>query len=246
MNFNKNIISYMAISICLLIVLASCMQDNFNGPDAQFVGAVRDIADGSLVEQDALNGSTIGAVELGYSSQSTQFWLFKEDGTFTNNLVFANRYNFSLENGNFFPVYLNDYNIKPGTNQKDFFVTPYIRFKETNIKYDEVNKAIIASFKVEGGQPFVRLKQLQLFVFTDAHVGREITLKPVGGEDRISYARSILPDNTQTYTLSIKMEGNESLFSIHRNYYFRIGALAEVNDVGTIRFNYAPYTKIKL
>lgn len=62
--------------------------------------------------------------------------------------------------------------------------------------------------------------------------------------------RSFVPaatiDPEAIYTLSIDLAANASVFSVHRNYYFRVGAKASQAGVGTIRSNYAPYVKIAL
>jgi hypothetical protein len=55
-------------------------------------------------------------------------------------------------------------------------------------------------------------------------------------------------DSTVTYTLTVDVSKNlvANKFYEGGNFYFRIGAQADVPDVGTIRHNYAPYVKIKI
>ena len=47
-------------------------------------------------------------------------------------------------------------------------------------------------------------------------------------------------------TLSIDLGQNADVLKYSKNYYFRIGALADVSGVGTVRHNYAPVVVIKL
>ena len=48
-----------------------------------------------------------------------------------------------------------------------------------------------------------------------------------------------------TYSLTIDVSEHTNDFKYQRNYYFRVGALASVSGVGTIRHNYAPYVVIR-
>jgi hypothetical protein len=47
-------------------------------------------------------------------------------------------------------------------------------------------------------------------------------------------------------TLTIDLAANANLFPAGRDYFFRVGALADLAGVGTIRHNYAPIVKITL
>ena len=62
----------------------------------------------------------------------------------------------------------------------------------------------------------------------------------------MSFSPAATIDPATTYTLSIDLAANTSVFDIHRNYYFRVGAKASQSGVGTIRSNYAPYVVIPL
>jgi hypothetical protein len=89
-----------------------------------------------------------------------------------------------------------------------------IRIKNANIRRE--GNAIVATFGLEAGKPEVKLSSVRLYAFTDMYVGGE------------------------TYTMSIDLSDNAAHFGYSRNYYFRIGALASVSGVGTVRYNYAP------
>ena len=91
----------------LLLGLNSCdlfKVDNFDGPDAQVYGAIRDRSGGGLVETDLQNGSVIGTYELGqYADNNPELrnWYIMESGEYRNNLVFSNTYKIDFTSCNF-------------------------------------------------------------------------------------------------------------------------------------------------
>jgi hypothetical protein len=223
--------------------------DNFDGPDAQVYGQIRDSQGGGLVETDLLNGSQIGAYELGgYEEPERNDWYIMESGEYRNNLVFSNTYEFEFTSCNFFPFTSDEMAIKPGGNEINFNVVPYIRIKNLSITHDTGNNKIVATFNIEGGQSTVKVASMALYVFTDMHVGEYITktLSNGTGQPRMSFSPAATITPATTYTLSIDLASNASVFGIHRNYYFRVGAKASQDGVGTIRSNYAPYVVIAL
>ena len=223
--------------------------DNFDGPDAQVYGEIRDSQGGGLVETDLQTGSLIGAYELGeYENPERRDWYIMESGKYRNNLVFSNTYKFEFSSCNFYPFTINEMVIKPGENEINFDVIPYIRIKNLSITHDAANNKIVATFKIEGGKSTTKVASMALYVFTDMHVGEYITktLSNGTGQPRRSFSPAATIDPATTYTLSIDLAANASVFGIHRNYYFRVGAKASQSGVGTIRSNYAPYVVIPL
>lgn len=237
---------FFSVLICFLITTASCKKDNFKGPDAAFSGTIKDSVGGKLIEQDMLNGTNIEAYEHGYARPTALFWGFKIDGEFRNNMVFANTYNLYLRNGNFFAITKMNFEIKPGDNMYDFLVVPYLRIKDADIKWDKTANKIIASFKVEGGKSTVNLKRIALYAWSDSYVGDPFKFAIQGGEDVQAFEPSILPNSSTSYTLSIDLNANNKIFKSGRNYFFRIGALADVSNQGRVLYNYAPYLEITL
>ena len=224
--------------------------DNFDGPDAQVYGEIRDSQGGVLVETDLQNGSVIGTYELGEYASNPELrnWYIMESGEYRNNLVFSNTYKFEFTSCNFFPFTIDEMVIKPGENEINFDVVPYIRIKNLSITHDTGNNKIVATFNIEGGESTVKIASMALYVFTDMHVGEYIkkTVSPGTGQPTMAFSPAATIDPATTYTLSIDLAANESVFSIHRNYYFRVGAKASQAGVGTIRSNYAPYVVIAL
>lgn len=227
------------------MIATSCEIDNFKGPDAKFYGIIKDTIGGLPVETDLINGSVIRAYELGYPTQVAQTWVIKNNGEYRNDLVFSGEYDLEFANGNFFPFKIKNFKIKPGENRYDFTVIPYIRIKNCNIIHDKANNKIVATFNLEPGNPSVKLKAIRLYAFTDIYVGEAVKFNTTGS----GFSQSFSPSKTidgATYTLSIDLNSNANLFKYNRNYYFRVGALADIAGVGTIRYNYAPNVKIAL
>jgi hypothetical protein len=244
------------IIVSLLVFVTSCEIDNFPGPDAQVYGAIRDSVGGGLIETDITTGSRIGVWELGqYAANPVRReWLVKQNGEFRNNLVFSNEYKFDFTSCNFFPYTIPSKIITPGENNINFDVYPFIRIKNLTITYDAAANKINASFTLEGGKPNVKVQTVTLFAWSDMYVGfyTKKTLTAGTGTPTRSYSGAAQTINPATViTLSIDLAVNQATtangFGVHRNYYFRVGALATgLSGVGTVRYNYAPYVVIAL
>jgi hypothetical protein len=233
------------ILLLMPFIWASCEIDNYEGPNASFSGTIKDVETGEWVGTDILNGSTIRAYELGWETLTAQTWLIKNTGEFQNDMVFAARYDLEFINGNFYPFTINDFEIKKGKNQYDFEVTPYIRIKDAVISHDAANNRIVATFKLQAGKSEVLLNAIRLYAFTDIYVGEQVKFDLKGADFRQTFSPAREIDAT-TYTLSIDLNENADLFKYSRNYYFRVGALANVTNVGTVRYNYSSLVKIAL
>ncbi len=238
---------YFLNTLIFAIVLSSvsCKKDNMPGPDAQVYGIIKDKTTGLSVETDLVNGSAIEAFELGYATPVSQRWVIKNNGEYRNNLVFSNQYTFELRNSNFFPISMPNQTIRPGENKLDFEVDPYIRVKNCTITYDAAAKRINASFSLEAGQSTVKVRAVRLYAFSDIYVGEPTKFGTTGTGFTQTYTPSKVIDNA-TVTLSIDLAANTAFFPTGRDYFFRVGALADVAGVGTIRYNYAPNVKLPL
>ncbi|MDR0845517.1 MAG: DUF3823 domain-containing protein [Tannerella sp.] len=230
--------SVFALSSCEIFEI-----DNYDGPNASFYGGIKDAATGALVETDIQNGSAIRAYELGWPTEAALTWYIMQSGEFRNDLVFSAHYKIEFINGNFFPFTIDDLEIKKGDNQHDFEVTPYIRVQNADIKKE--GNTIVATFSLQAGKPEVKLSGIRLYAFTDIYVGEQVKFETQGSNFRQTFSPARDIDNT-TYRLTIDLGENTDLFKYSRNYYFRVGALASVSGVGTVRYNYAPLVVIPL
>ena len=205
------------------MLFASCKVDNYDMPNAQVYGSFLDAKTGELVGTDIENGNSIIVVEQGYENPSNQYWAIKNTGEYRNNFVFSATYDIRFENCNFYPFSQNDVKIRKGENKLDF---------------------ITAKFRLEAGKPEVKLSSVQLFAFSDMWVGNNVKYALSGGTDVQSFD-GVAIDPSKEYTLTIDVNANKNSFKYTgKNYYFRIGALASVSGVGTVRHNYSPLVKI--
>ena len=150
---------------CCLFALTSCEVDNYDGPNASIHGSILDEQTGELVGSDMENGNAIKVREQGFSKPADQTWYITNTGEYRNNMVFAATYDVRFENGNFYPFEIKDFVVKAGDNTYDFKVIPYIRIK--NSKIEKNGNVITATFSLEAGKPEVKLKEIQVFAFSD-------------------------------------------------------------------------------
>lgn len=223
---------------CFLFALTSCEIDNYEGPDASIHGSILDEQTGELVGSDMENGNAIKVREHGFTNATDQTWYITNTGEYRNNMVFAATYDVRFENGNFYPFEVKDFVVKSGDNVYDFKVIPYIRVKSP--KVEKNGNVITATFSLEAGKQEVKLKEIQLFAFSDMWVGNNVKLTLNGGTDKQVFSPSTAINSADIYTLSIDLGQNADVLKYSKNYYFRIGALADVSGVGTVRHNYAP------
>jgi len=248
----KKTLYILSLFTSLVLFATSCEIDNYPQPDAQVFGAIRDSIGGALVETDLNSGSQIGVYEQGYATPVLRNWVVMQSGEYRNNLVYSGTYNYVFQSCNFFPYTVTEDVVKPGENQRDFLVVPYIRLKNVSITYDAAAKKIKATFSIEGGKPPVKVSKVSLYAFTDMYVGEFVkkaltatvtdfpTLTLSGANQTIN------PATVYSLNIDLADPANAVIFAIHRNYYFRVGALGLQTGVGTVRPNYAPYVKIAL
>ena len=90
-----------------------------------------------------------------------------------------------LKMGIFIHFEVKDFVVKSGDNVYDFKVIPYIRVKKSKSRTRNGN-VITATFSLEAGKQEVKLKEIQLFAFSDMWVGNNVKLTLNGGTDKAS------------------------------------------------------------
>ncbi len=231
----------------MLITLSACDMfeiDNYEGPNATLKGGIIDAETGELVETTIQNGSTLKLDEIGWAPGGTLTRVVKENGEYQDDMMFAGKYKVTFSECNFYPFVVDEITVNKGENVIDFEVTPYLRIIDPEIKL--VGKEIIATFKLQGGKPEVKLSHIRLYHGTDMYAGEPYSLFSLTGPVFQSFDTPIEIDENQEFRLVVDLTNpwNEYLLRYKKNYYFRIGALASVPDVGTVRRNYAPYVVI--
>jgi len=239
---------YISILLIVLIVMGfvSCEVDNIPGPDAQLTGRIIDDLTDSLVQQDLISGSSLDFWEAGYDPVTKISLSCKQDGTYTNNMMFSATYLITTPNANWYPVdSVKGFILKQGKNTYDFRVTPYIRIKNATIAYNATTASIEARFKLEGGQLSTTLKTLTLSVHPDPRVSVAMQL-PLQSSTSTkpwikTFTNTAIPLAEQV--LSIKLADNTSALKSGKVYYFRIAALTGVTGA---KDNYSRAVQIQI
>jgi len=228
----KKIKLYIPVFLLVLTVIA-CKIDNYPAPDAQLYGTFLDAETNEPVEQDIIRGSTIEFIEHGYASQTKQVMIVKNDGTYRNNLIFANTYTITPVRGNFVPTEPQEVTVK-GETQLDFKVQPYIRVKD--VKIEKVGTKVVATFKLQ--QTVInKVKKIGLYAHPEPAVGEPI--RTVLADQEIN----TVSDPNKIYQLEIDVPSNSSNLKTGNQYFFRVGALI---DAPESKFNYAKAVRLTL
>ncbi len=214
-----NVVFYTAFVLSLL--LSSCELLNYDGPDAQFHGAIIDEETGDTIPQDIIDGSTIDYIELGYNTPEIQRLIFKVDGTFRNNLMFSGEYLMIPTRGNFFSPDTVDITIRKGDNNYDFRVRPYARINNVSIQTMTASdkEYLVVKFTIDPVAS-VAVKSIMLSVDKNPNVGRR--LHEFFFEKNIG--TSVDPDQIQTLWMPL------SNFTTGTKYYVRVGALMDLPE----------------
>lgn len=229
MKKNLTIIALLAF----LGIFSSCEKDNLDyAPNASFSGEIRDLETGELVQQDILEGSKIYFIEQGWDNPPVQAMVFKNDGTFQNNLMFSGDYKIIMNKGNYIPLDTIRHQLKKGSNTHTFEVIPYIRITDTDIKFRDGK--VIAKFKMQQttGNP---VKAISLFAHPDISVGYRIQTA------NVTYEINAVAEDTE-YEISMDISKYDKI-SRGNSYYFRIGALSSAAEA---KYNYAPAMNVDL
>lgn len=244
----KKILYLFILSSFISLMTVSCEIDNYKGPDASITGNFLDNVTGELVGTDITNGNSIGVYELGWPTEAKQTWNIDNTGAYTNKTVFAANYRIEFTSCNFYPFIVNDFVVKKGANTYDFNVAPYLRIVNPIITFDATTNIVKATFSIEAGGTDVKLNEIRLFAFTDKWVGNyvkfAITNTNCYKKAPANISATVNP-STQ-YELTMDVAANPTLFKTTRDYYFRIGALATVPNVGTVRHNYSPLVSLNI
>jgi hypothetical protein len=221
------------ILCAFVMLLCSCELDNYDSPTAGISGRFLDAQTGALVEQDLINGTVISLSEHGYDPVGIQYLVVKNDGTYQNDLLFANTYTVQPVRGNFYPVDAQDVKIGKSTTL-DFTVTPYLRIKDAQITY--AAGKVTATFKIDQTGA-ANVRKIGLFAHPDPVVGQPVQMYSVEAD----LNRDV--NGSEVFTLEIDVQANSSVFSRADDFFFRIGAIANAAES---KYNYHPAQRIKL
>jgi len=249
----------------MMLLVTSCdwfELDNFDGYDAQVQGTFVDSKTGEAVQneyyakeivytwgswswtvKDDVTGY-INAYELVSASgrvwdaEEAQRWICKPDGTYQNDLIFAGTYRLESTVNNYYPTTLEDVVLEKGANEVNWTVTPYIRILDPVVTYNESERKIKASFKLELGDATKAnsVSEVRLCAFTDRFVGSNYNYcKDDPGAVK---GWGVVADGSTVVELEIDVDNevNNAEFQYARKHYVRIAAKATGIDWATWTF----------
>ena len=229
--------TFKLISLVLMFgaipVFTSCQLDNYDAPNGKITGRIIDKETGELIQSDIMNGTTIKLLEHGYDPVTPQYLRVKNDGTYTNSLLFSNTYTIQPDQRNFVQIEPQDIEIGKETTF-DFEVLPYIRIKDVKIAKDGNN--IIATFRLQQTTD-APVSEIGLYAHIEPNVGEP--LYQVAVEKTLN--RQVSED--ETFKLVINAARNSALMKAGNSYFFRVGACSAT---GGAKFNYAPAQRIAI
>lgn len=220
----------------LLFAVSSCELsdiDNYPGPNATIQGGIYDIETGELVQQDIIRGMEIEYIEHGFDNPEVQYMVVRNDGTYSNKLMFANTYTMTPVRGNFVPLGPIGIRVQEDT-EVNFQVLPYIRIK--NAQIEKQGDKIVATFNLQQNVT-QRTNKIGLYAHQESNVGEP--LHTVSTEVIIN----AVVDEETLYTLEIDLNAHENQLRPGRPYYFRIGALISASEA---KPNYAPAVRLTI
>ncbi len=220
------------ITLGLFFMLSSCELLNFDGPDAQFHGAIIDEETGDTIRQDIIDGSVIDYIEQGFEKPETQRLIFRVDGTFRNDYIFASDYKMIPIRGNFYSPDTLEIHLNKGDNKHDFLVKPYARIKNVTFEIAKMSGRdyLVARFNIDQVAP-EHIKSTMIAMDRSPNVGLRLNEKFFGRR----IAKDVGPDDEQVLWMRLKdfTEGVE--------YYIRVGALVDIPEA---KYNWSKAVKL--
>lgn len=220
--------------ILLAIAFSGCEKDNLDGPNASFSGQLIDRKTGEPLAQEISEGSRLYFIETGWDNPPVQSMIVKSNGSFKNTMMFAGKYKFILNRGNFAPLDTLDIDLKKGENKMNFEVTPLLRVLEPEIVKN--GRTVKATFKIEQVTSN-NVRRITLFAHPHSDVSSQVNLV------RTNIDVNGPVSSSDVFNLSIDLDANASVLQEGKSYYFRIGAQCMNNEA---KYNYAEAVLIKL
>ena len=219
-----------------LMMFTSCdgffKLDNMEGPNAQVTGKFIDKTTNEVIPIEATNSNGyLRVYQLEWDTEAAQTWYVKNNGTYTNNLVFDGKYRVDFS---YLPVYpdAEEITLKKGANEINFTKTPFARVKNFTVKYE--NGIFVANADVEPGDAAKtpKVSEVQFLVYTDKYVhSLDSRSKNYAG----ATAKNVNPGHV---TLTIDPSANDGNLKEEFKYptrvhFFRVTARCDGNGVNT-------------
>ena len=244
---------YISFITALLFICSSCLNDNYDGPNANFHGKIIDVETGEPVQSEQPNGFQIRFTEVswGTNAQAQSFWGM-QDGSFNWDYLFGyegSKYQgspykvatyvvepfdgaFDLEDGK------KTIEVKPGQRiSVEFKVSPFIRIESS---YELNGTDLTVKYKMKRSEKKSSTKYKAAGVIVSSRTKFLSASNNVGGkEDEFSKMLSSLQlgsyKDGKELTSTVKLDAG-------KQYWMTVGGCLQ----GTDRWNYTPIVEIKV
>ena len=234
-------LTYILLSLCLLVNFTSCDVDNYGEPEETFRGAFID-KETKEPFQTAIGNTGIRIRMMEYSwSDTPEPYDFNcmQDGTFQNTKIFAGNYGIIPE-GAFVPLDEEIIDIK-GTVEKTYEIEPLLRVKwvgEPQVNADgTVEVKVIITRGTNNPDYQQPLTEAWLFVSETSYVG-DFSFSPRFSSQLLGAALT----DVLGKEITIKTKGQFPDYS--RKFFLRVGARTTKSFSGTNRYNYTTIKEI--
>lgn len=243
-------IQYFAV---LLLLCTSCLNDNYDGPNANFHGNILDAETGKPVPSEQPNGFQIRFTEVswGPNAQSQSFW-GKNDGSFNWDYLFG--YEESKYSGS--PYKVATYSVEPfdgafelvdgkkiievtpgASISVDFKVNPFIRIESS---YELNGIELTVKYSLKRSENKAKTKYKAAGVVISSKTKYLSANNNIGGKEE-QYSKML-----SSLQLGSYKDGNELVTKITldagKKYWMSVGSCLQGYD----RWNYAPVVEINV
>ncbi|WP_419034172.1 DUF3823 domain-containing protein [Dysgonomonas gadei] len=248
----RNTILYIALSLLMILGMASCADDNYPEPKETFRGKFVEKGTNKPF-QTAIGNTGVRIRMMEYSwSDTPQPYDFncKMDGTFNNTKVFKGEYGV-IPSGAFVPLTEEKMTIS-GTVEKTYEVEPILKIEWVGEPVVNADRTVTFNVKISHGtdNPTYKKPLVEgwLFVSETDYVGDfsyspnySINIKA----NQIGLGGVLLGDNGFTFTINTSM-ASKKFPDYSRKYFFRFGARTEVTFDATNRYNYTEVKEVTI
>lgn len=227
----RKILFTSVVALCGLFGLQSCSLDNYEAPGASLTGTIIDSETGKSVPCQSQNGARIRIYEFykgDWAKQPNDFYT-RQDGTFTNNAIFAGKYRIEAE-GAFETPEKVELEIS-GNTTLDLKVVPFLRLTATATA---TGKTVSMTGTVKKVSAKREISNLEFFCAKTPYVDKSNSAKKVAIDLKGLTDEQI---EAETHTASF-----DNLVS-GQTYYFRVGALGK-NSAN--QYNYSEVIEVKI
>lgn len=232
----KNIIISL-LTVCVVLVLNSCQNDNFDEPSEALSGRIIDSTTGDNIVTTSL-GISLKMWETSWSgaTPSPQSLNVKDDGTYNNTKLFAGTYKIVPTNGAFWPAKdTTVVELKGGKTVQDFTVTPYLKLAITDYHLNGTTLTISGKIDAPIIEGLPTIIDIRPFVAITKYVG-SANISNYSDPNKIDINKNFTDGvKDHTYTMTIRN------LKASTTFYVRLGA--RVND-SFKNYNYSVVIKI--